>query len=78
MLSRVSRSWRWLRPGWVEVWHRRSEMKTINYEAGEVGVGPVLVASATEVLLKAIQTVMAGEYWVQGKQFSNLEQVCGS
>jgi AraC family transcriptional regulator len=30
-----------LRPGWVEVGQRRSEMKKINYKAGEIGVwGP--------------------------------------
>src|SRR5215469_4621791 len=29
-----------LRPGWVEVGQRRSEMKKINYQAGEAGMGP--------------------------------------
>jgi DNA-binding NarL/FixJ family response regulator len=44
-------------------------------EALQLGArGIVLKSDATDGLLKAIQTVMAGEYWVQGKQFSNLEQ----
>ena len=29
-----------LRPGWVEAGQRHSLMKKINYEAGEVGMGP--------------------------------------
>jgi len=44
-------------------------------EALQLGArGVVLKIAATEELLKAIQTVMAGEYWVQAKQFSNLTQ----
>jgi DNA-binding NarL/FixJ family response regulator len=36
--------------------------------------GIVLMDSATQVLLKAIQTVLAGEYWVHREQVSNLAQ----
>jgi DNA-binding NarL/FixJ family response regulator len=44
-------------------------------EALQLGArGVVLKTDATEVLFKAIQTVMAGEYWVGREQFSNLEQ----
>ena len=44
-------------------------------EALQVGArGVVLKDSATQLLLKAIQTVMAGEYWVGRESVSNLVQ----
>lgn len=44
-------------------------------EALQLGArGVVLKDSATQVLLKAIQTVMAGEYWVHRESVSNLVQ----
>ena len=36
--------------------------------------GDVLKDSATQLLLKAIQTVMAGEYWAGRESVSNLVQ----
>lgn len=43
-------------------------------EALQLGArGVVLISSATQVLLKAIQTVMAGKYWVLREHLSNLE-----
>jgi two-component system nitrate/nitrite response regulator NarL len=45
-------------------------------EALQLGArGVVLKDSATQLLLKAIQTVMAGEYWVGRESVSNLEIV---
>ena len=44
-------------------------------EALQLGArGVVLKDSATQLLLKAIQTVMAGEYWVGRESVSNLVQ----
>ena len=44
-------------------------------EAFQLGArGVVLKSAATEVLLKAIQTVMTGEHWVLHEPGSNLEQ----
>jgi DNA-binding NarL/FixJ family response regulator len=44
-------------------------------EALQLGArGVVLKDSATQVLLKAIQTVIAGEYWVHREPVSNLVQ----
>jgi DNA-binding NarL/FixJ family response regulator len=44
-------------------------------EALQLGAsGVVLKGSATKLLLKAIQTVMAGEYWVGRESVSNLVQ----
>src|SRR5438445_815214 len=44
-------------------------------EALQLGArGVVLKDSATELLLKAIHTVMAGEYWVARQSVSNLVQ----
>jgi DNA-binding NarL/FixJ family response regulator len=44
-------------------------------EAFQLGArGYVLKTFSPQVLLKAIQTVKAGEYWVGREQFSNLEQ----
>ena len=44
-------------------------------EALQLGArGVVLKDSATQVLLKAIQTVMSGEYWVHRESVSNLVQ----
>jgi DNA-binding NarL/FixJ family response regulator len=44
-------------------------------EALQLGArGVVLKDSATQLLLKAIQTVMAGEYWVNRESVSNLAQ----
>jgi two-component system nitrate/nitrite response regulator NarL len=44
-------------------------------EALQLGArGVVLKDSATQLLLKAIQTVMAGEYWVNRESVSNLVQ----
>jgi DNA-binding NarL/FixJ family response regulator len=43
-------------------------------EALQLGArGVVRKDLITQVLLKAIQTVMAGEYWVDRESFSNLE-----
>jgi len=39
-----------LRPGWVEVGQGRSEMKKINYEAGEAGVGPAMTRCGLELM----------------------------
>lgn len=47
-------------------------------EALQLGArGIVLKDSATQVLLKGIQTVMAGEYWVGRESVSNLVQYLG-
>jgi DNA-binding NarL/FixJ family response regulator len=47
-------------------------------EALQLGArGIVLKDSATQVLLKAIQTVMAGQYWVHRESVSNLAQFLG-
>jgi two-component system, NarL family, nitrate/nitrite response regulator NarL len=49
--------------------------KTQIVEALQLGArGIVLKDSATQLLLKAIQTVMAGEYWVGRESVSNLVQ----
>ena len=43
-------------------------------EALQLGArGVVLIGSAIQVLLKAIQSVMAGKYWVLRESFSNLQ-----
>ena len=48
-------------------------------EALQLGArGVVLKDSATQLLLKAIQTVMAGEYWVGRESTSNLVQSLGT